>query len=182
MADSTIANLTDGATADATDRIPVERSPFGAGTNRYVTPVYFKTYLGLANFTFAGPTVPRVYTFPDQAATILFSGGALGTPASGTGTNLTGTASGLTAGNVTTNANLTGDVTSVGNAATIAADAVTYAKMQNIAASRLLGRATASIGDTEEITLGTNLSFTGTTLNAGSESASNNVLRFERFY
>lgn len=45
--------------------------------------------------------------------------GALGTPSSGTATNLTGTASGLTAGTVTTNANLTGDVTSVGNATTL---------------------------------------------------------------
>ena len=44
---------------------------------------------------------------------------ALGTPASGVATNLTGTASGLTAGNVTTNANLTGHVTSVGNAAVL---------------------------------------------------------------
>ena len=46
---------------------------------------------------------------------------ALGTPASGVATNLTGTASGLTAGNVTTNANLTGHVTSVGNAAVLGA-------------------------------------------------------------
>ena len=43
----------------------------------------------------------------------------LGTPASGVATNLTGTASGLTAGNVTTNANLTGHVTSTGNAAVL---------------------------------------------------------------
>lgn len=43
----------------------------------------------------------------------------LGTPASGVATNLTGTAAGLTAGTVTTNANLTGDVTSVGNATTL---------------------------------------------------------------
>ena len=50
----------------------------------------------------------------------LVSGGALGTPSSGTATNLTGTAAGLTAGNVTTNANLTGDVTSSGNATTLA--------------------------------------------------------------
>jgi hypothetical protein len=35
------------------------------------------------------------------------------------GTNITGTASGLTAGNVTTNANLTGAVTSVGNATSL---------------------------------------------------------------
>lgn len=47
--------------------------------------------------------------------------GALGTPSSGVGTNLTGTASALTSGHVTTNANLTGDVTSVGNATTAVA-------------------------------------------------------------
>ena len=40
---------------------------------------------------------------------------ALGTPSSGVATNLTGTAAGLTAGTVTTNANLSGHVTSVGN-------------------------------------------------------------------
>jgi hypothetical protein len=44
---------------------------------------------------------------------------ALGTPASGVATNLTGTASGLTSGNVTTNANLTGHITSSGNAAVL---------------------------------------------------------------
>lgn len=43
---------------------------------------------------------------------------ALGTPTALVGTNITGTASGLTAGTVTTNANLTGDVTSSGNATT----------------------------------------------------------------
>ena len=43
----------------------------------------------------------------------------LGTPSTLVGTNITGTASGLTAGNVTTNANLTGMVTSVGNAASL---------------------------------------------------------------
>ena len=44
---------------------------------------------------------------------------ALGTPASGVMTNVTGTASGLTAGNVSTNANLSGHITSVGNAAVL---------------------------------------------------------------
>ena len=54
---------------------------------------------GIAYFTAAGPTVARVYTFPDAAATILYSGGALGTPSSGTLTNATGLPSaGLTAG------------------------------------------------------------------------------------
>lgn len=45
----------------------------------------------------------------------------LGTPSSGVATNLTGTAAGLTAGAVTTNANLTGPITSSGNATSVAA-------------------------------------------------------------
>lgn len=52
------------------------------------------------------------------------------------------------------------------NTSQIDNDAVTYAKVQNVTSSRLLGRATAGTGDVEEITLGTNLSFAGTTLNA----------------
>ena len=44
---------------------------------------------------------------------------ALGTPSALVGTNITGTATAFTASNVTTNANLTGDVTSVGNATTL---------------------------------------------------------------
>lgn len=51
-------------------------------------------------------------------APVLFDG-AGGTPTSLVGTNITGTAAGLTAGAVTTNANLTGHVTSVGNAAVL---------------------------------------------------------------
>lgn len=54
-----------------------------------------------------------------SAGAPVVNGGALGTPSSGVATNLTGTASGLTAGNVTTNANLTGHVTSTGNAAVL---------------------------------------------------------------
>jgi hypothetical protein len=45
---------------------------------------------------------------------------ALGTPTALVGTNITGTAAGLTAGHVTTNANLTGPITSTGNATAVA--------------------------------------------------------------
>jgi hypothetical protein len=49
----------------------------------------------------------------------------------------------------------------------IANSAITYGKLQNVSsANRLLGRATAGAGAVEEITLGTNLSLAGTTLNA----------------
>lgn len=66
---------------------------------------------------------------------------------------------------------LTGDVTGSGTgsfAATIANDAVTYAKMQNVsAATRLLGRGSAGgSGDPEELTVSTGLSLSGTALSS----------------
>lgn len=49
----------------------------------------------------------------------------------------------------------------------IANDAVTYAKIQNVSTtSRLLGRASAGAGDIEEITIGSGLTLTGTTISA----------------
>lgn len=59
---------------------------------------------------------------------------ALGTPTALVGTNITGTASGLTAGTVTTNANLTGDVTSVGNATSIGTGVIVNADVNASAA------------------------------------------------
>lgn len=71
---------------------------------------------------------------------------------------------------------LTGDVLagpgSGAQAATIAADAVTYSKLQNIsAASRVLGRGDAGAGDPEELTLGGGLTMSGTTLSGARNSA-----------
>jgi hypothetical protein len=63
-----------------------------------------------------------------------------------------------------------GDITvsSSGATWTIDNDAVTYGKIQNVSAtSRLLGRASSGAGDVEEITIGSGLTLTGTTLSAG---------------
>jgi hypothetical protein len=76
----------------------------------------------------------------------------LGTLATQSGT-FSGTSSGTNTGDQTIT--LTGDVTGSGTgsfAATIANDAVTYAKIQNVSATdKLLGRSTAGAGDVEEI-------------------------------
>jgi hypothetical protein len=59
---------------------------------------------------------------------------------------------------------LSGDVTGSGTGAitaTVANDAVTFAKMQDIATDRLLGRDTAATGNVEELTVGGGIEFTG---------------------
>jgi hypothetical protein len=64
------------------------------------------------------------------------------------------------------NITLTGDTTGSGTTSivtTIANDAVTFAKMQNISSGKLLGRFTAGTGDVEEITPDTNYFYTSTT-------------------
>jgi hypothetical protein len=61
---------------------------------------------------------------------------------------------------------LSGDVTGSGAtaiSATIATGAVTFAKIQNVAASRLLGRYAATAGVTQEISIGAGLSLNATT-------------------
>lgn len=85
-----------------------------AAANVTVTPAVGSiTGLGTGIATALGVSV-------GTAGSPVINGGALGTPSSGVATNLTGTAAGLTAGTVTTNANLTGDITSSGNATTLA--------------------------------------------------------------
>ncbi len=101
-----------------------------------------------------------------------FQGGALGTPSSGVATNLTGTASGLTAGTVTTNANLTGAVTSVGNAASLGS--FSSANMRTAITDETgTGLAYFQGGDigTPSAGVATNLTGTASGLTAGTASA-----------
>ena len=73
---------------------------------------------------FSGPTTAeKTFTLPDSNATLLYSGGALGTPSSGTVTNLTGTASININGTVGATTPNTGAFTSVSS--TVAGDTIT---------------------------------------------------------
>jgi len=92
----------------------------------------------------------------------------LGTPSALVGTNITGTASGLTAGNVTTNANLTGVITSVGNATSIASQTGTGTKFVVDNTPTLI---TPVLGVASATSLNT-----GTTLNGTIFAKSANVL------
>ena len=81
------------------------------------------------------------------------------------------TSLGLTASNLA--ANLNGDVTSTGSINTVIVNGtVDYAKMQNVSANnRILGSSGSGAGNPpQEITLGIDLSFSGSTLNATGSS------------
>jgi hypothetical protein len=90
----------------------------------------------------------------------------LGTPSALVGTNITGTAAGLTAGNVTTNANLTGDVTSVGNATSIAAGVIVDADIN----------ASAAIADTKLATISTALKVSNSATTATSANTASAIV------
>ncbi|NTW31352.1 MAG: hypothetical protein HGB12_01735 [Bacteroidetes bacterium] len=91
-----------------------------------------------------------VLTLPATTGTLVTGGGTASGTNTGDQINISGNAA-----TVTTNANLTGDITSVGNATTIAAKAVTLAKMNDMATASLLGRNTAGTGVPEVLSAAT---------------------------
>lgn len=160
MSNTKITALTELATIDDTSDV-VAIADVSASTTKKLTWSTIRdtiaTYLAsltqtLTNKTFVAP--------------------ALGTPASGVLTNCTGTASGLTAGNVTTNANLTGHITSTGNAAVLGSFTIaqlsTAISDANISGTNT-GDQTNITGNAATVT--TNANLTGVVTSTGNATA-----------
>jgi hypothetical protein len=115
--------------------------------------------------TLSSKTIDSSNTINTDLTKLSITGGTNGQVLS---TNGSGSLSWATAGGVSDGDK--GDITVSASGATwtVDNDAVTFGKMQNIATARLLGRGSSGVGDIEEIQLGSNLSLSGTTLNATS--------------
>ena len=181
MADTRIENFTDGLTAVGTDRIPISRSPFGTGNNRYVTPAYIIT-LGTATYDLQYQPLDADLT---AIAALDATAGFLSKTAANTYARrtLTGTAGVLSITNGDgTVGNPVFSIDALGiSAGLIAANAVTtakildanvtYAKIQNVSATnRLLGRSTAAAGVIEEITVGGDITQSGSTFTIANDA------------
>jgi hypothetical protein len=185
----TLINVANGATANSADATLLARANH-TGTQAA------STITGLAAVATSGSATDLTGILPaarfDDASHGSRAGGALHNAAT---TSVAGFMSGadkakldgVAAGaNAYSHPNHTGDVTSLGDGATVIAnDAVTYAKMQNAGANTVLARAAAAAGDLGEvaigaeqllgrgvtgdiaaISLGSGLTMTGTTLSA----------------
>lgn len=141
--------------SDTSSLLATKHNIAGLGTGS-VTSVSVTTANGVSGTVATSTTTPAITL--SLGAITPSSVNASGTVA---GSNLSGTNTG------DQTISLTGDVTGSGTssfAATIGANKVTYAKMQSETASTLLGNPTGSGAVPSEITLGTGLAFSGTTL------------------
>ena len=169
----TLASLT----VDADGRITAASN----GTAGTVTAVSVATANGVSGASSGGATPALTLTLgaitPTSVNGVTISGTSTPTLAVSGTTSVSGTNTG------DQTITLTGDVTGSGTgsfAATIAASAVTYAKMQAVsAASRLLGRGTAGGTAVREVSLGTGLSMSGDVLSAtATGGGTNTILQF----
>jgi hypothetical protein len=125
----------------------------------------------VANTTLAAKAITASTTLNVTGVATLGNGAVLGTPTSMTATNITGTAAGLTAGAVTANANLTGPITSVGNATSIASQTGTGTTFVMNTSPTLV---TPALG-TPSALVGTNITGTATAFTASGVTTNANL-------
>jgi hypothetical protein len=138
-----------------------------AGLNGGTLDEYYHStlaeYTGTGSGVFVRATSPTLVT------------PALGTPSALVGTNITGTAAAFTASNVTTNANLTGGVTSVGNAATVVTNAnltggvTSVGNAATVVTNANLTGGVTSVGNAATVV--TNANLTGVITSAGNATS-----------
>jgi hypothetical protein len=150
------------------------------GDARYAGIAHTHLASEISNSTAAGRALLTAADAPAQRTAL-----GLGTAATTAATAYATAAQGATADAALKPANNLSDVANAGTARTnlgAAASGAIGSSGLTMATARLLGRSTAGTGALEEITLGTNLSFSGTTLNAagggGSPGGSDTQVQF----
>jgi hypothetical protein len=147
-----------GATTEAAALTSLGAYP-ASNPNGYTSNTGTVTSFGFTNANGVSGTVTNATSTPNLTVSL---GAITPTSVAASGTVTGSNLSGSNTGDQTIT--LTGDVTGSGTgsfAATIANNAVTFAKVQQIATDKILGRDTSGTGVVEELTVGGGVEFTG---------------------
>jgi hypothetical protein len=147
-----------GATTEAAALTSLGAYP-ASNPNGYTSNTGTVTSFGFTNANGVSGTVTNATSTPNLTVAL---GAITPTSVAASGTVTGSNLSGSNTGDQTIT--LTGDVTGSGTgsfAATIANNAVTFAKVQQVSTDRLIGRDTAGTGNVEQLTVGGGVEFTG---------------------